>query len=404
MRVLVLGAGGVGHAAAMILARRSFAEAVVIGDYDLFRAESLAAATRDLRFSATQVDVGSQRAVEAVISEHRIDAVLGVTDPRCTMAIFRAALACRIHYIDMAISSSKPHPTNPYRDTGVKLGDEQFALAEEWAQGERLALLGMGIEAGLTDVFARYASDHLFSEIDEAGVRDAANLTVDGRDLAPVHGMWTAIDECLSPPVVYESDRGWYTTEPFSEAEMFDFPEGIGPVECVNVEHEEVVLIPRWIEAKRVTFKYGLGADFVSTLRTLHKLGLDRREPVVVNGAMVSPRDVVAACLPDPDGLGKLARGKTCAGLWVRGTGKDGRPRSTYLYHAVDNEWSLSEYSAQAANWQTAVNPIVALELISSGVWSGVGVLGPEAFDAMPFLDLLAGDYDSPWRMQEIAA
>ncbi|SOD74179.1 saccharopine dehydrogenase-like NADP-dependent oxidoreductase [Jatrophihabitans sp. GAS493] len=402
--MLLLGAGGVGCAAARILARRSFAEAVVIGDYDLFRAEAAAASTRDLRFSAAQVDASNQRAVEATISEHRIDAVVGVTDPRSTMPTFRAALACRTLYIDMAISSSKPHPVHPYRETGVKLGDEQFALAEEWAQGGQLALLGMGVEAGLADVFARYASDHLFDEIDEAGVRDAANLNINGRDIAPVHGMWTAIDECLSPPVVFERDRGWFTTEPFSEAEIFDFPEGIGPIECVNVEHEEVLLIPRWVEAKRVTFKYGLGAEFVSTLRTLRKLGLDRREPVVVNGVLVSPRDVVAACLPDPAGLGKLARGKTCSGLWVRGTGKDGRPRSTYLYRAVDNEWSLQEYGAQAANWQTAVNPIVALELISSGLWSGVGVLGPEAFDAVPFLTLLAKDYESPWRLQEIPA
>jgi len=53
--------------------------------------------------------------------------------------------------------------------------------------------------------------------------------------------------------------------------------------------------------------------------------------------------------------------------------------------------------------WQTAVNPIVALELLDAGTWSGAGVLGPEAFDAVPFLDLLAGDYQSPWGMQELS-
>ena len=76
--------------------------------------------------------------------------------------------------------------------------------------------------------------------------------------------------------MVYEAGRGWYTTPPFSEPEIFDFPEGIGPVECVNVEHEEVLLIPRWVNAGRVTFKYGLGAEFIGVLETLHKLGLDR--------------------------------------------------------------------------------------------------------------------------------
>ena len=92
--------------------------------------------------------------------------------------------------------------------------------------------------------------------------------------------------------------------------------------------------------------------------------------------------------------------GKTCAGLWVTGTGKDGKPREVYLYHVVDNAWSMGEYGSQAVVWQTAVNPVVALELLARGTWQGSGVLGPEAFDAVPFLDLLT-EYGSPWGMRE---
>ncbi|MDT4914180.1 MAG: saccharopine dehydrogenase L-lysine forming, partial [Pseudonocardiales bacterium] len=336
------------------------------------------------------------------IRAERIDAVLGATDPRFTMPIFRAALATGIHYLDMAMSLSRPHPSEPYTRTGVMLGDEQFALAEQWQASGRIALVGIGVEPGLSDVFARYAADHLFAEIDELGVRDGANLAVAGYDFAPSFSIWTTIEECLNPPLIYEKERGWFTTAPFSEPEMFDFPEGIGPVECVNVEHEEVVLMPRWLDAKRVTFKYGLGDEFIDVLKTLHKLGLDRTDKVRAGAVEVSPRDVVAACLPDPATLGERMTGKTCAGVWVRGTGKDGAPRSTYLHHVVDNEWSMREYGTQAVVWQTAVNPVVALELLATNQWTGAGVLGPEAFDAVPFLDLLAGEYGSPWGQQEL--
>jgi saccharopine dehydrogenase (NAD+, L-lysine-forming) len=120
-----------------------------------------------------------------------------------------------------------------------------------------------------------------------------------------------------------------------------------------------------------------------------------------VGGVEVSPRDVVAASLPNPAELGPLMEGKTCAGLWVTGTGKDGAPRSTYLYHVVDNEWSMREYGHQCVVWQTAINPFVALELLAAGTWSGAGVLGPEAFDAVPFLELLTA-YGSPWGVQEL--
>src|SRR5207342_1449184 len=238
----------------------------------------------------------------------------------------------------MAMSLSRPHPEAPYEKTGVKLGDEQFAVAERWESAGRLALVGIGVEPGLSDVFARYAADHDFSEIDELGTRDGANLVVtddDGNEIfAPSFSMWTTIEECLNPPVIWQ-DGAWHTTAPFSEPEVFDFPEGIGPVECVNVEHEEVMLIPRWVDAKRVTFKYGLGDEFINVLKTLHKLGLDKTEKVRVGDVEVSPRDVVAACLPDPAQLGDRMTGKTCAGTWVTGIGSDGARREVYLYHVV---------------------------------------------------------------------
>ena len=201
-------------------------------------------------------------------------------------------------------------------------------------------------------------------------------------------------------PSVAGCGRQWYTTEPFSEPETFTFPAGIGPVECVNVEHEEVLLIPRWVDTGRVTFKYGLGEEFIGVLKTIHKLGLDSTVPVQVGAAAVSPRDVVAACLPDPAGLGDRMSGLTCAGTWVRGTGKDGSPREVYLHHVVDNRWSMAEYGSQAVVWQTAINPVVALELLDSGTWSGTGVLGPEALPPEPFLELL-NSHDAPWECEE---
>ncbi|GIG27987.1 saccharopine dehydrogenase family protein [Cellulomonas marina] len=423
MRVLVVGSGGVGDAVARIAARRDFFEAMVVADVDVARAEKTVAAAREHdvgadRFDAAAVDASSAGAVAAAVREHRATHVLNAVDPRFVLPIFEGALAAGADYLDMAMSLSTPHPERPYELPGTKLGDEQLAQDGRWRDAGRLALLGIGVEPGLSDVFARYAADHLFSAIDELGVRDGANLVVRGEDgepvFAPSFSIWTTIEECLNPPVIFSADRaeaagsreaGWYTVPPFHEPEVFDFPAPIGPVECVHVEHEEVLLMPRWLDARRVTFKYGLGEEFIGVLRTLHTLGLDRTAPVRVRGVEVSPRDVVAAVLPDPATIGPRMEGATCAGLLVTGTNTDGRPREVYLHHVVDNAWSMAEYGAQCVVWQTAVNPVVALELLAAGTWSGSGVLGPEAFDAVPFLDLLAAPapqgYGSPWGMQE---
>ena len=405
MKILLLGAGGVGAAFCAIAARRDFFEQIVVADYDEARAVAAAAAVDDPRFTAAQVDASSADAVAELVRRNGITYVMNAVDPRFNMSIFKGALAGGANYVDMAMSLSRRHPEKPYELTGVKLGDEQFEMDPQWRQAGLLALLGFGVEPGLANVFARYAADHLFSEIDELGTRDGANLTVEGYDFAPSFSIWTTIEECLNPPVIWEKGRGWFVTEPFSEPEVFDFPEGIGPVECVNVEHEEVLLMPRYIDCKRATFKYGLGEEFIDVLKVLHKLGLDRTEKVKVGSANgpveVSPRDVVAACLPNPATLGPAMKGKTCAGLWVTGTGKDGKPRSTYLYHVVDNEWSMAEYGHQCVVWQTAINPVVALELLATGIWSGTGVLGPECFDSVPFLELLTA-YGSPWGQKEL--
>src|SRR3990170_3211371 len=237
MRILVVGSGGVGSAAAPIAARRDFYEHIVFSDYDESRARRVVdrydGGTG--RFSAARVDASDPASVAALAKERGCDAVLNAVDPRFVPGVFRGAFEAGATYMDMAMSLSEPHPERPHELPGKKLGDDQFAEAELWEERGLLALVGCGVEPGLSDVFARYAADHLFSLIDEVGVRDGANLVVDGYDFAPGFSIWTTIEECLNPPVVWERDRGWYTTPPFSEPEVFTFPEGIGPVECVNV-------------------------------------------------------------------------------------------------------------------------------------------------------------------------
>src|SRR6476659_1554392 len=331
MRVLIVGAGGVGSALATICARRDASEQIIVADVDPGRSARAATTAHSERVVSTRVDASQRADVVELAATSGADVIVNACDPRFNPPIFDAAFEAGCDYLDMAMHLSMPHPTDPYNQIGVSLGAAQFEAGEAWAERDLLALVGMGVEPGFSDVVARYAADHLFSTIDEIGVRDGSDLVIEGFAFAPTFSIWTTIEECLNPPIVYERDRGWFTTAPFSEPEVFEFPDGIGPVECVNVEHEEVLLMPRWIDAGRVTFKYGLGEEFITVLRVLHKLGLDSTAPVKVGGVQVSPRDVVAAVLPNPAQLGDRMSGKTCAGLWLKGTGKDGKPRQVYL-------------------------------------------------------------------------
>ena len=98
--------------------------------------------------------------------------------------------------------------------------------------------------------------------------------------------------------------------------------------------------------------------------------------------------------------LGDRMTGKTCAGTAVRGTGRDGQARQVYLYHVSDNAETMGRHGCQAVVWQTAITPVAAVELRANGEWQGAGVLGCEAFDAVPLLDMITS-YGEPWHLRE---
>ncbi len=400
MKVLLVGVGGVGEAIAVIAARRPWLKLMVLADYNKARAEEVQTKLSDKnKFPVEFLDANKQEMIEALARKYQVDLIMNACDPSFNVPIFDAAYNVGCNYMDMAMTLSEPHPTDPHHKTGIKLGDYQFERADKWEKKGNLALLGLGVEPGMADVFARYAQDHLFDEIDEIGIRDGANLIVRGYDFAPNFSIWTTIEECLNAPVIWEKGKNWFTTAPFSEPEIFEFPDGIGKVECVNVEHEEVLLVPRYIKCNRVTFKYGLGDEFIGVLKTLHMLGLDNKEKIKVKDVEVAPRDVVAACLPDPAHLGHLMEGKTCAGTWIKGK-KNGKEKQVYLYQVADNDECMKRLNCQSVVAQTAFNAVIGMELLNSGVWKAKGVHGPEHFDPIPFMNLMK-EYGFPWGIKE---
>jgi saccharopine dehydrogenase-like NADP-dependent oxidoreductase len=401
MKILLVGTGGVGEAIARIAKDRPWVEQVVLTDYSRARIQEVQKKLGDpKRFPIEWIDASKQESIEALAKKYQVDLVMNACDPSFNVPIFEAAYNAGCTYMDMAMTLSEPNPEKPYEQCGIKLGDYQFERAKKWEQKGLMALLGLGVEPGMADVFAKYAAIHLFDEVEEVGVRDGSNLEVRGYEFAPNFSIWTTIEECLNPPIIWEKERGWYTTAPFSQPEVFEFPEGIGKLECINVEHEEVLLVPRWIKCQRVTFKYALGDQFIGVLKTLHMLGLDNKEKIKVKDMMVAPRDVVAACLPDPAHLGDRMFGLTCAGTWVKGK-KDGKPRQVYLYQVADNEECMRRLDCQSVVAQTAFSAVIGWDLLEHGEWKGAGIFGPEAFDPVPFMNKMA-DYGFPYGIKEM--
>jgi saccharopine dehydrogenase-like NADP-dependent oxidoreductase len=392
MKVLLVGLGTVGEAIARLSAGRPWLEQMVLADDDIDRVREIAAEIGDsTSHPSERIDASDAGAVEGLARQYGVDLVMNAVDPRFVMPVFEGALAAGAHYMDMAISVSEPHPTEPYSTPGKLLGADMFAMDAAWQDSGRLALVGQGISPGLVQVFAAHAAKHLFDEVHDINIRAGGDLRIEGVPFATVFSIWTTIEECLNPALVWEKERGYFTLPPFSEPEKFIFPEGVGPVECVHVEHEDVVMIPRVLDARRVTFKYALGEEFIGALKVLHAIGLDRTDPITVDGQQVIPRNVVTALVPEPASLGDAMTGRAIVGTHVTGI-KDGAPREIFSYQMCDAQECMSRYGLQPVAFQTGFNPVVAMELIAEGVWQGSGVRSVESFDPDPYLAILDRD------------
>ncbi len=405
MKLLIIGSGGVGQAAAMIIKRAGkegeWAEKIVLADYNLSRAEEVAAKCNDPRFIPEKIDARDAAAIKALVAKHGITQVMNAVEPSFNENIFDTCLECGVGYLDCAMTLSKRHPEKPFELTNIKLGDYQFARHETWEKAGNMALVGSGVEPGMANVFARYAQKHLFDSIDEINVRDGDNYDIPGHEgVAFGFSIWTTIEECLNPPVIWEKDRGWYCTEPFSEPEIFSFPGGVGDVEVINVEHEEVLLVPRVIDCNRVTFKFGVPREMRALLLDLQLCGMDdATRKIKVGESEITPRDFLVKVVPDPMELAKKMIGKGCAGTWVTGM-KDGMRRSVYLYQVADNQECYEKYGTNSVVAQTAFGPVIMLELMAKGIWKLNGVHGPESFDPDPFIERMA-KYEFPGGLQE---
>lgn len=407
MRMLLVGAGAVGESILRILKHRDpkaeWLEFVLVGDYHEARARETAdylqEAGTPLRFRPVQVDARDRAGLIALICRYHIDFVMDAADPYVSNDIFEAAFAAGAHYGNMGTwSVPKEQPAlglgieNSYDQPMTKYNFDRHA---QWQQAGQLACICMGIDPGVVNVFAKYAATHLLDTLREVHIKDGGNLCVPGASKdTPVFGfnVWTVLDEVMNPNVEYDAARGGLWVEnAFAGEEQFPMPEGIGLNRLVKVEHEETVTLPRYLKPyglQRASFKIALEPALIQALKVIDALGLRSLKPVQVGGVQVVPRDVVAACAPQPRDIGAEMQGAMCVGAHCLGT-KDGQTRELFLYQIFSQETALADWGMQAVVAQTGFGAALAIECIDRKLWKGAGVYSPEYFDPEPYMALM---------------
>ncbi|MEA4923296.1 MAG: saccharopine dehydrogenase NADP-binding domain-containing protein, partial [Eubacteriaceae bacterium] len=172
MNILIIGAGGVGTSAAKIIEQQgkaaSWAKKIVVADYDEKRAKKVAdKICKGGKFVSAKINARDPESIKAVIEEHKIDFCMNAVEPDFNQCIFDTCYATKTIYLDCAMTLSKPDEGQVGKNklTYEKLGDYQFGKHAEWEKAGNMAIVGSGVEPGMADVFAKFASKHLFDKI-----------------------------------------------------------------------------------------------------------------------------------------------------------------------------------------------------------------------------------------------
>lgn len=401
MRMMLVGSGAVGECIVKMLKERDeqgeWFRFCLLCDIDIRRAREVREHLQDERFEYAYVNATDKEEMKKLIREYQIDFVMDASSPFCANYIFDAAYESHADYANMGTWSVPKE--KPAYGLGIENSYDEvmtaynFDRSEAWERQGNTALICLGIDPGVVNVFARYLCEYEFDEVEELHVKDGGNLEVEGDEDDIVFGfnVWTVLDEVMNPNVEFNLEKGGFIVEkPFAGKEVFCMPE-VGDNTFVKVEHEETVTMPRYLSSyglKKCTFKISLDEKLIQALKVLDHLNLNTIKKVKVGEVEVVPRDVIAACAPAPKNIKDEMKGKMVVGVLAVGK-KDGREKRVMMYQSFSNEEAMRRFSMQAVVAQTGFGAALAIELYAKGIYRKPGVHSLEAFDPVPYLRLM---------------
>ncbi|NPD17532.1 saccharopine dehydrogenase family protein [Xinfangfangia sp. D13-10-4-6] len=387
--VLIIGAGGV----AQVVAHKAAQLNDRLGDLHIAsrtrtKAEAIIASVHEKgamkvvgRFDAHAVDAMDSNAVAALIRETDAQIVINVGSPFVNMTVLDACIATGAAYIDTAIHED---PTK-ICETPPWYGNYEWKKREACKAAGVTAVLGIGFDPGVVNVWARAAAD-MMDKVTEIDIVDIN---------AGSHGKYFATN--FDPEInfreftgtVYSWQSGaWQENKMFEIGKTWDLPV-VGPQKAYMSGHDEVHSLAANYPNADIRFWMGFGDHYINVFTVLKNLGLLSEQPVITaEGLEVVPLKVVKAVLPDPSTLAPGYTGKTLIADFVKGE-KDGQPVEVMIYNTADHKEAFEEVGSQGISYTAGVPPVAAALLIAEGTWDVGTMVNAEELDPKPFINLL---------------
>ncbi|WP_170582015.1 saccharopine dehydrogenase family protein [Ruegeria arenilitoris] len=395
-KTLVVGAGGVSHAAVHKMAMNSdiFTE-ITLASRTKAKCDAIAKSVKErtgVDIKTAELDAYKVADTVKLIKDTGAELLVNLALPYQDLVLMDASLEAGCHYLDTANYEPEDEAKFEYH--------WQWAYQDKFKQAGLTAILGSGFDPGVTSVFAKWLKKHKLDSIRQIDVLDA-NGGQNDQEFATNFNPEINLREVLADARHWEGGE-WKVTPAMTHKVEFDFP-GIGPKNMYLMYHEELEsLSTHFPEIERARFWMTFGDAYITHAKVLQNVGMTRIDPVEHNGVEIIPIQFLKTLLPDPGDLGAETKGKACIGDIATGQAKDGSGEKTYyIYNICDHEECYREVGSQAVSYTTGVPAMIGAAQVLKGNWHEPGVWNMEQLDPDDFMDML-NKHGLPWQVHEL--
>ncbi|MTH96964.1 saccharopine dehydrogenase family protein [Roseibium sp. RKSG952] len=395
-KTLVVGAGGVSHAAVHKMAMNSdiFTE-ITLASRTKSKCDAIAKAVKErvgVDIATAELDAYKVEDTVKLIKETGAEILVNLALPYQDLVLMDACLEAGIHYLDTANYEPEDEAKFEYH--------WQWAYQERFKEAGLTAILGSGFDPGVTSVFAKWLKKHKLDTIRQIDVLDANGGSND-QEFATNFNPEINLREVLAEVRHWENGE-WKHSPAMTHKVEFDFP-AIGQKNMYLMYHEELEsLSTHFPEIERARFWMTFGDAYITHAKVLENVGMTRIDPVMHDGKEIIPIQFLKTLLPDPGDLGAETKGKACIGDIATGQAKDGSGEKTYyIYNICDHEECYAEVGSQAVSYTTGVPAMIGAAQVLKGNWNEPGVWNMEQLDPDDFMDML-NEHGLPWQVREL--
>ncbi len=372
MKIVEVGCGVCGLVCAEHLARNPKVDELVLADANTKGAEELKARTGEARVSVQRVNGTDKNDLRRLL--RGADLVVATMPWRLNMVPLEVAIEVGANYLDFGM---------PMDSTGPEFD----RLSRECADAGIAAMVGMGEEPGMSDVFAKHAAG-LLDQADEANVYDGDTGAVEGLKFFSLWSPVDLLDETSVPAAVFRNGKIEFIP-PLSSKQVFDFPSPLGKLTVYKTNHDETYFMPMGIKSlKNASFNICIDDFFAGVSMALQSIGMLSKEPIVVKGVKIKPQDVVAAMMPNPVDFSERVRGDTGFVVEVLGI-KDGKRTKVRMWTIMSHRAAYEKYKTNAGSYYVGTGGAVAADMFVDGEVKDKGFVIPEQLPTSSFLERL---------------